>query len=120
MRYAFLILSILFCGGITVVNAYEVVQTLDAPDSNISGLGYGNGSLWAVDDTSEYVYALNPATGAVSISWYIDNESRVPSGCTFTAGKVYIACGVPPDRLNSKGYIYNPRGTYYGYFGMGC
>ena len=41
----------------------QVVLSFDTPDTNISGLGYGAGSLWAVDKTTEMVYRLTSWCG---------------------------------------------------------
>lgn len=113
-----LVLPLLLAG--TVLAGTEIVATLDAPDTNISGLGYGNGSLWAVDSVTEFAYRVDPSTGAVENSWYCENTTRVPSGLTFAGGKVYIAAGYPPNLTSSYGYIYSDAGVYQSMFSLDC
>lgn len=119
MKYfAGTVILLMFSGA--AMADYQIVSTIDAPDTNISGLGFGDGSLWAVDGTTEYAYEVDPATGAVLNSWYIENLSRVPSGCTFANGTVYIACGTPPSLTTSYCYKYSSDGTYSGMFSLDC
>lgn len=112
-------LILLMISGISLAD-YQVVSTIDAPDTNISGLGYGNGSLWAVDGTTEYAYEVNPSSGAVINSWYIENTTRVPTGCTFANNTLYIACGTPPNITLAYCYKYSTAGSYTGMFSLDC
>ncbi len=57
------------------VLAAWIVHTIDAPDDFVIGLAWqDNGSLWAVDNGSGWVYELNPTTGNVLFSFYPDNS----------------------------------------------
>jgi hypothetical protein len=113
------VMTLLVLSGAAMAD-YAVVSTIDAPDTNISGLGFGNGSLWAVDGTTEYAYEVDPQTGAVINSWYIENTTRVPTGCTFANNTLYIACGTPPNITLAYCYKYTSAGAYSGMFSLDC
>ena len=99
----------------------QVVLTFDAPDLNISGLGYGAGSLWAVDNTTEMVYRLDPANGSIQNSWYMsENASRTPSGLTFANNTVYVISILMPDLHAPVCYMYESSGAYLDYFSITC
>ncbi len=99
---------------------YEIVATIDAPDTNISGLGFGNGSLWAVDEVTEFAYEIDPTSGSVENSWYCANGTKKPSGLTFVNNTVYIIMGVTPNFTGSYCYRYNASGDYQGQFSLDC
>ncbi len=119
MKIAVTIVSLFLFAGICMAD-YQIVATFDAPDTNISGLGYGNGSLWAVDGVTEYAYEIDPATGTVQNSWYCANSTKVPSGMTFANNTVYISMGNPPSLTLSYCYRYNTSGVYLGQFSLDC
>ncbi len=119
MKIAVTIASLFLFAGICVAD-YQIVATIDAPDTNISGLGFGSGSLWAVDGVTEYAYQVDPATGTVQNSWYCENTGRVPSGLTFANNTVYISMGTPPSLTSSQCYRYNSSGVYLGQFLLDC
>jgi len=98
----------------------QVVLTLDAPDSNISGLGYGAGSLWAVDKITGMVYRLDPADGTVQNSWLSENTLRDPAGLAFANNTIYVSVGKPPDLNSSLCKMYNTSGDYLGIFDLSC
>lgn len=99
---------------------YEIVATIDAPDTNISGLGFGNGSLWAIDGVTEFAYEIDPTSGSVENSWYCDNGTKKPSGLTFSNSKIYIIMGVTPNFTGSYCYTYNTSGDYQSQFSLDC
>ena len=89
----------------------SIVQTFDAPDTGITGLGYGNGSLWAVDGTTQFCYQINPANGSVISSFYVVSlYNDDPYGLTFTNNSVYISMvnGTTSGRI----YRYDTSGTW--------
>lgn len=97
------------------VSAQTVVATLDAPDTNISGLAYGNGCLWAVDGVTNYLHSVDPATGTVLGSWYVTPfAGETPTGCAFGNGTVYV--GMTNNYVN----MYNVSGEYQGQFTVAC
>ncbi len=120
MKFALILFSLLLFTGLSMAD-YQIVATIDAPDTNISGLGFGNGALWAVDEVTEFAYKLDPATGAVELSWYLAaNGTKVPSGLTFANNTVYISSGAPPNLTSSYCYKYNDQGIYQSSFSLDC
>lgn len=77
----------------------SVVQTIDAPDTGVTGLAWGSGSLWAADGGTGWVYEIDPADGTVLGSFYCNVGTA--SGLAYMGGNVHA--------LNSE------SGTYYGY-----
>lgn len=119
MKFCIASVLMLMFTGVAMAD-YQIVSTIDAPDTNISGLGFGNGSLWAVDGTTEYAYEVDPATGNVINSWYIENAARVTTGCTFANNTLYVACGTPPNITGAYCYKYTSAGAYSGMFSLDC
>ncbi len=116
-----LIIFALFTLPLTTFADPVVVRTLDAPDTNITGLGYGNGFLWAVDQVTEMVYILNPETGAVLDSWEVlENGTKHPTGLTFMNNTVYVASA--EGTLNNAAYcdMYSDTGAYISGFDLDC
>jgi hypothetical protein len=111
LRISLVLLAVLFA----ISAAQTVVLTLDAPDTNISGLACGAGALWACDNVTNMVYKLNPADGAVLASWYIPATGGLhPSGMGFGNNQVYVAL--------TTGYVnyYSTDGAYLGQFSALC
>jgi len=77
----------------------SVVKTIDAPDTGISGLAWGAGSLWAADGGTGNIYELDPSDGTVLSSFYCNTGT--PSGLAYMGGNLHA--------LNAE------SGTYYGY-----
>ena len=95
-------------------SAKAIVSTIDAPDTNISGLAWGNGSLWAQDAVTDYVYELDPATGDVISSFYFEHLTTiVPTGLAYSEIHNLVLCG---GWYISNGYVYKytPEGSYQG------
>jgi hypothetical protein len=115
-----LVLLVFFLFAAVTLADYRVVSTIDAPDTNISGLGFGDGSLWAVDGVTEYAYKIDPTSGTVQNSWYCANSSRVPTGLTYAGGTVYIIMATVAAQSDSYCYRYNSSGTYLGQFDLDC
>lgn len=115
------ILLLLLSASLSFCLAEPVVdRTLDAPDGNITGLGFGDGSLWAVDKLSETVYRLDPVSGAVSLSWVVtETGTKIPTGCTFLNNYVYVCAGTSTGTA-AYGYRYNTSGSYMSYFSLDC
>ncbi len=90
---------ILLLALVPVAVGAGVVLTIDAPDTGISGLAFGSGSLWAVDGTTSYVYELDPSNGSVQSSFFF--PYGVPSGMALSGANLHI--------------LRSDAGTYYGY-----
>jgi hypothetical protein len=106
-----LALALLF---VLPVSAQVVVQTFDAPDTNISGLAFGGGWMWAVDGATDWLYKINPSTGVATDSYYLSLGGYHPTGLAFADNKVYVAL--------TSGYVnyYNDGGVYQGQFSALC
>lgn len=104
------------------VLAATVLNSFDAPDTGISGLAWGNGYLWAVDGTTQYVYQLDPADGDVVSSFYITDQTPsynpVTTGLAWGASVLYA----PMTYASSYGvvYKYNESGVLQGTFDSYC
>ena len=102
----------------TAASAKAIITTLDAPDTNISGLAWGNGSLWAMDALTDYVYEINPETGDVISSFYFDHVTTiVPTGLAYSETSDMVLCG---GWYGTTGYVfkYSPTGDYLGMVDM--
>ncbi len=95
-------------------------RTLTAPDGNITGLGYGEGYLWALDKTSETIYKLDPLTGSVENSWVCTQTgTKIPTGLAYLNNYVYICAGTAAGTA-AYGYRYTSAGAYVSSFSMDC
>ncbi|MFO7627326.1 MAG: hypothetical protein R6V62_08720 [Candidatus Fermentibacteraceae bacterium] len=95
-----------------LVSAKSIVLTLDAPDTNISGLAWGNDALWALDATTRFVHQVNPATGAIISTFYFNyTESMTPTGLAYSETLNRV---IPAGWLGTNGYVYQytPDGTF--------
>ena len=94
-----------------------VVLTIDAPDTGISGLAFGSGSLWAVDGTTSYVYELDPSNGSVQSSFFF--PYGVPSGMAISAASLHI---LRADAGTYYGYVYkySTSGVYQSVYDSTC
>jgi len=118
MKY---VVVLLFLFAFTACIASPVLDlTLTAPGGNITGLGYGEGYLWAVDKTTKTIYKLNPANGYVENSWVCTQVgTRIPTGLAYLNGYVYICAGSSTG-TGAYGYRYNSSGSYISSFSMDC
>ena len=95
-----------------LVSAKSIVLTLDAPDTNISGLAWGNNALWALDATTRFVHQVNPTTGAIISTFYFNyTESMNPTGLAYSETLNRV---LPGGWLGTNGYVYQykPDGTF--------
>lgn len=95
-----------------------VVLTIDAPDTGITGLAYGSGSLWAVDGTTSYVYEMDPSNGSVLSSFYFP-YGGTPSGLAIKGDTLHI---LRADIGVYHGYVYrySTSGAYQGVYDSTC
>jgi len=61
--------------AVTCVFSQRVVLTLDAPDECVRGIEWVDGTLWVLDTLSDSVYGLDPATGDITKSFYIEHKN---------------------------------------------
>ncbi len=94
-----------------------IEQTLDAPAGLITGLGWENGSLWAVDQNLDRVYEMDPSTGEVTGSFDISIYStQHPTGLAVENGIVYV--GTWSGGTTGYVYKYDLQGGYLGVVSM--
>jgi hypothetical protein len=101
-----------------LVSAKSIVLTLDAPDTNISGLAWGNDALWALDATTRFVHQVDPSTGAIISTFYFNyTESMTPTGLAYSEALDMV---IPGGWLGTNGYVYqyNPDGTFIAKYSM--
>lgn len=111
------VLLLLLCVA-AAASAKAIISTIDAPDTNISGLAWGDGSLWALDAVTDYVYQINPETGAVVSSFYFDHAvQQVPTGLGYSEDLNMLYIG---SWFSTTGYVYKytPAGEYQGMVDM--
>lgn len=101
--------------ALSVVLGKSVVLTLDAPDTNISGLAWGDGKLWAVDEETDYVYSVDPATGNVESSFYVAHPaSYFPTGLAYSEMHSLVMVGLWNNGTTGYVYKYAPDGSFSG------
>jgi hypothetical protein len=108
-----------------VVNAQQIVHTIDAPADGITGLavnpsGSQNGELWAVSKTAPKVYKINSVTGEVLGSFPVKlDTSYYPQGLTVAGNIVYVAQW-DGTIYGGWGYEYTYDGTFKGRTSIFC
>ena len=93
----------------------SVVHTIDAPDTNISGLAWGGDKLWALDEGSSMIYGIDPVTGSIEVSFEVIHAScptLSPAGLAYSNGTLFSSYVSG----NSSPYIYfySDSGSYLG------
>jgi hypothetical protein len=100
---------------VALVAAKSIVLTLTAPDGGISGLAWGGGNLWAVDEVSDTVYELDPNSGAVISSFGLTNPSTIfPTGLAYSETQNMILVGFWDNGTNGYVYKYTYTGGFLG------
>ncbi len=105
---------------LSAVTANSVVLTLDAPDTNISGLAWGaDGQLWAVDEVTDYVYSIDPTSGSVLTSFYVAHPSTYfPTGLAYSEYSDLLCVGLWNNATTGYVYKYTPEGAFSGSVAM--
>jgi len=69
----------------------EVVLSFDQPAPKISGIGYDDGQLWVVSETTKMAYRLDPNTGDIikSFDCELDTDHEV-IGLGFGANTLWV------------------------------
>ncbi len=104
------------------VYGQQVVLTLDAPATNITGLAVSADALWAVSSSEEKVYKLNTESGAVTSSFSCkpDDPQLTPSGLAYAKGRVYVAQWTGVSSGACRAFQYMPLGEYVGKTVLSC
>ena len=114
MRKVILLMMVLAAAA----SAKAIISTIDAPDTNISGLAWGDNCLWAMDAVTDFVYQLDPATGAVQSSFYFPHATNiVPTGLAYSDNLDMLYLG---GWYSTTGYVYKytTAGAYQGMVDM--
>lgn len=102
----------------SLASAKAIVSTLDSPDTNISGLAWGDDALWAMDALTDSVFKINPETGEILDSFYFSHAvTTVPTGLGYSEDHDLVLCG---GWYGTNGYVYkySPTGALQGMVDM--
>ncbi len=100
-----------------LAGAKSVVKTFDAPSGDISGLGWNDDILWAVDALNKKVYKIDPSSGDVTGFFTISVAAGYQAtGLAVQNGYVYI--GAWNNKKDAYVYKYNCSGSYLGSVNM--
>lgn len=84
--------------------AHTIVLTLDAPDTGLSGLAWGNNNLWTLSANTRQIRQINPTNGAVISTFYFNyTESANPTGLAYNANYNRVLAGC---WAGTTGYVY--------------
>jgi outer membrane protein assembly factor BamB len=93
----------------------EIVLTLESPGSEISGLAWGDGSLWAVDAATSTIFRLDDSTGDVIDSFQVDHPSYLTAtGLAYSDEHQSLVLGLWDVGTNGYVYILTPEGENKG------
>ena len=102
-------------------NAADVVVIFDLPSDDITGLAYGNGSLWAVDSDSHTLYEVDPSDGTVlsQFSVAVAGGHEI-TGLAFFNNILYIGENYPGATSSGFVYKYTTSGVFQGSVDVVC
>jgi len=96
-----------------------VLQTIESPGVNITGLAWGEGNLWAVDAVSDSIFRINTTTGEIIDSFKCGTPSSFSAtGLAFSEEHNRILLGLWNHSNNGYIYSYSPGGEYLGSVSM--
>ena len=102
---------------VAIAPAKSIIQTLDSPAGDISGLGWEDGTLWATDAFTKEIYKIDPGTGDVLDSFTtIITSAYYATGLAVENDIVYI--GAWNNSTNAYVYKYDYSGTLLGAVSM--
>ncbi len=114
VRKAILLLTAL---SVSLAWGAWIEETFDAPAGMVTGLGWEDGSLWAVDSNLDRVYELDPGSGEVIGSFDMSPYSgQYPTGLAVENGIVYV--GTWNGGTTGYVYKYDTEGDYLGVVSM--
>ena len=109
------------CTCVLLAGADEVAGSFAAPSSDVTGLAWGNGYLWAVDATSRMVYQLDPAGGEVVSSFPVSVAANHEiTGLAFYGNSLYIGEDWPGSTSSGYIYRYSTTGSFQGSVDVVC
>ncbi|MBD3278810.1 MAG: hypothetical protein GF388_10970 [Candidatus Aegiribacteria sp.] len=113
MKLAILVLAL----TIALAAGKSVVDSFDAPDGDISGLGWENGELWGLDAFNKVVYRIDPTSGNVIDSFSVGiSSSYEGTGLAVENGTVFV--GAWDNGSNVYVYKYDTSGNYIAAYSM--
>ena len=83
------IIALPFLAGGVLAIPGDTVRTIPSPYHCPQGLAFDGKQLWCVDRRSDQIYAVNPATGAVTDS--IPTPGYIPRGLAFDGKLLWVA-----------------------------
>ena len=96
-----------------------VLQTIESPGVNITGLAWGEGNLWAVDAVSDSIFRINTTTGEIIDSFKCGTPSSFSAtGLAFSEEHNRILLGLWNHSNNGYIYSFSPGGEYLGSVSM--
>ncbi len=102
---------------VVIAPAKSIIQTLDSPAGDISGLGWEDGTLWATDAFTKEIYKIDPGTGDVLDSFTtIITAAFEATGLAVENDIVYIGAWNNTD--DAYVYKYSYSGTLTGAVNM--
>ena len=70
-------------------------RQLEAPGTGITGLAWGDGLLWSLDDDTDRVYAIDTHTGEIQLSFPVSHERSLNlTGLAYSAEHRMILVGL--------------------------
>jgi hypothetical protein len=96
-----------------------LLETIDSPGENITGLAWGEGDLWAVDADSDTIFRINTLTGEIINSFKCGIPSSFSAtGLAFSEEHNRVFLGLWNYSNNGYVYSYSPGGEYLGSVSM--
>ncbi len=89
------------------------MATLQAPGESITGLAWGDGSLWAVDSDTKTVYRMDPESGEVLMSFQCDiPPTYLTTGLAYSETNDMVLVGLWNYQYNGYVFQYSPQGEF--------
>ena len=96
-----------------------VLETIESPGTNITGLAWGEGDLWAVDAESDSIFRINTTSGEIIDCFKCGTPSSFSAtGLAFSEEHNRIFLGLWNHSNNGYIYSYSPSGSYLGSVSM--
>ena len=116
---AVLICSACMSNSNSNMGSIVVLETIESPGVNITGLAWGEGDLWAVDAVSDSIFRINTTTGEIIDSFKCGSPSSFrATGLAFSEEHNRILLGLWNHSNNGYIYSYSPGGDYLGSVSM--
>ncbi len=101
------------------IETIVVLNTLESPGEDITGLAWGDEFLWAVDAESDSIFCINTLTGEIIDSFKCGTPTSFSAtGLAYSEEYDLILLGLWNNSNNGYVYSYSPGGVYIGSVGM--